>query len=254
MAAAAGESVTERAPRYVGRARAGRLPFSVESAAPGGPLVGVLRSPRPGWRKLAAVDAVAAWLVDVAAGTQGEPLPPGAARRAIVEAAEVDLSPLEGLPFFAPGTVDELLGRIARVPRVVMHGDLDVEHVLVADDDFTVIDWAGGTTTGLPLLDLAFFLGRALPLADGELDDPSLTPGEAMGGLIRGEAPSSPRLFDWLTRAAEISSLGDEQVAALVSLTWLRFATAGRVHHDETWFSDPRLGPDWPAWQRVPSP
>lgn len=138
------------------------------------------------------------------------------------------------------------------MPAVVEHQDLDPTHVLVDGSAFNVIDWEEAQRHGLPLGDLAFFLAQALPILDGELDDPAIGRRDALARLFRGESASAPLLFGLVRDAVDALRLPPEAVGPLLSLTWLRLSTGPRRHLAEVWFSDPALGPDWNAWQQAP--
>lgn len=234
-----GGPLAQRTPRLVGVSTSGSHPLTVESAALGAPLVYQLRAPGAVAQKRAVVEAVARWLIDVAASTT---VPGGA----VEAAAEIE---------FADGIVDEvgadvpaLMEGIAGAPSVLEHRDLDPTHVLVDGGSFTVIDWESVRRRGLPLSDLAFLLSQALPILDGELDDPSLPHGEAFARLFRGESPSAPLFFSLLREACAASDVPLSAAGPLLSLTWLRLAIGARRHLAQVWFADPALGPRWEAW------
>jgi hypothetical protein len=237
-----GGVVAERAPRFYGISEAGGRPFVVESAALGAPLVNVLRAPLGDEHKRELVEAVAAWLVGLGSASIGAP-------------DEAD--PLRGLHVAGQLAadrgfdLDELRGRVAGLPTVLEHGDVGLEHVIADGASFVVIDWELARRNGIPLTDLAFFLAQALPVLDGEVDDPSYGKQEAFARLFRGQSPSSPLLFRWFGRACEAWGIPRNAVPALAGITWLRLADVDvRRHFAEMWFSDPALGLEWDAWQR----
>jgi hypothetical protein len=186
------------------------------------------------------VEDVARWLIAVGAATSA----PGGA----VEAAR-DTPPADGIAEQVGADVPGLIAALEGVPSVLEHRDLDPTHVLVDGSAFTVIDWESVRLVGLPLADLAFLLAQALPILDGELDDESLGRGEAFARLFRGESPSAPQFFRLMREACEASGTPPAAAGPLLSLTWMRLAIGPRRHLAETWFADPRLGPEWAAWR-----
>jgi hypothetical protein len=243
LIAETGGEVAAHAPHSYGVAEVGGRPLVVESVAPGAPLVNVLRAPRrfAGKRKL--VEAVASWLVDLGSASLG---------------ATEETDPLRGLQVAEKLAselefdLDEIRRRVAGLPTVLEHGDVGLEHVLADGSSFVVIDWELARAGGMPLHDLAFFLSQALPVLNGEVDDPRFGRREAFARLFRGESPSSPLLFASFARACEAWGIPKDAVPALVSVTWLRIAEVDvRRHFAEVWFSDPELGLGWSAWQRL---
>ena len=234
-----GARVVDHAPRILGVSDVGGRPVVVESAAVGAQLVFILRAPTRRRRKIAIVDAVATWLVELGAASLGEQ---GACRPAGLEAAE-RIAPAFGVDFGA------LLADLGESPTVLEHGDVGLEHVIVDGHSFVVIDWERAQKGVLPFADIAHFLARALPLVDGEVDDPAYGSEGAFARLFRGESESAPLLFRWLGQACEAWALPREAVGPLLSVVWLRLAEVGiRRYFAEIWFSDPQLGSAWPAW------
>jgi hypothetical protein len=242
MIADVGGSAAEHAPRFFGLSEVDGRPLVVESAASGAPLVNVLRAPLAYERRRELVEAVMAWLIDVGRASlghadQGDPLFGLEVAGRLASELEFDL--------------DEIRSRVAGLPTVLEHGDVGLEHVLVDGDSFVVIDWELARKNGMPLHDLAFFLSQALPVLDGEVDDPRFGKREAFARLFRGQTPSSPLLFRCFARACEDWGVPPDVAPALLSTTWLRIAEVDvRRHFAEVWFSDPELGTNWSAWQR----
>lgn len=236
-----GGTLAEHAPGLVGVSTAGERPVTVETAAVGAPLVYRLRAPGRRAAKRALVEAVARWLVDVAAATAL----PGRADEALAQLAFP-----EGIVEETGADVEALREGLGALPAVLEHRDLAPTHVLVTRDRFSVIDWEEASRIGLPLADLAFFLAQVLPILDGELDDPRIGRHEAFARLFRGESPSAGLLLELLDEACRRLDVPPETVPALLSLTWLRLSAGPRRHLAEAWFGDPELGPAWPVWMR----
>jgi hypothetical protein len=137
----------------------------------------------------------------------------------------------------------------------------------VKGSSFTVLDWESSRAEGLPLWDLWYFLGDVLPILDGEAEDRVA----AFRRLFRGEAPSSPLLFEWTRRAVSAFGIAPDQVGRLATLCWLhhglshlpRGDSLGRYsqeprrqwppeHFPRVWLEDPALGPGWDRWRDLP--
>src|SRR5205807_5412664 len=73
LAAEAGAVVAAHAPRLIGRFEVASLPASLEEAAPGRRLTYLLQAPGHRSDKVRAIDAVAAWIVDVGRETAAPP-------------------------------------------------------------------------------------------------------------------------------------------------------------------------------------
>ncbi|HVW17378.1 MAG TPA: hypothetical protein VHB30_03940, partial [Solirubrobacteraceae bacterium] len=243
VVAEVGPPLTDHTPSGVGVSLTGERPISVEAAASGTPLMSWLRAPGSRARKEQVVGRVARWLIDVHTASAV----PGRAAEAFAALAFP-----EGILDEVGADVGALTEGLGGLPAVAEHGDLDCTHVLVDGDGFTVIDWEGMRRHGLPLVDLAFLLGQALPLLDGELDDPRYADGEAFARVFRGESPSAPLLFGWLREACDAAGIPHEAAGRLLSLGWLQLAEGPRRPLALRWFSDPLLGPGWEAWRRAP--
>jgi hypothetical protein len=240
LAEVAGELVTAHAPRLLGRFEVDGFHASLESAAAGRRLDHVLGARDvPLARKLALLEQVAGWAVDVLSATAArEPSVPD-----------------------APG---ELVSAISSVPAVFQHNDLWTWHVLLAGDSFTVIDWEFASDRALPLWDLWYLLYDAAAQI------------ERVGGgeerlrffvrLFAGEEQLSPFLFEWTRRAVRALSLEPDAVGPLASLVWLQYGSIyaerlGAQHLadpsvvptgrrlPEVWLTEPALGPGWSAWR-----
>lgn len=241
-AASVDGAVGSHAPRLLGVGESAGRPFVVETAAIGAPLVNILRAPLRPAQKTGIIDAVAAWLIDVGAASIAE--------NTNVEA----VSGLDAAARLAPdfgADFTSLTAPLAALPVVLEHGDVGLEHVIVDGDSFVVIDWERAQRRGLALADLAFFLAQALPVLDGEVDDPRYGRDVAFARLFRGESPAAPTLRRWLARACDAWALEPELLAPLLSIVWLRLAQVDvRRHFAAVWFGDPALGPSWSAWRR----
>jgi hypothetical protein len=242
-----------RAPRPMGRLEVDGLPASVETAAVGELLTTFLAGPRPRAAKLATVDAIAEWILSVAAMPPRD-APPEAELRYLEE---------DVLPHWTSrGAPADLVARVEAVPGAHVHGDLWVDNLVVRPDGFTAIDWENAQPDGLALSDLLDFLSGALFVLERR---EGLGEAETKARLLRGESDLSGVLFGWLRRAAQTLELTPQAVATLVTLrildvasAWRRYDAMGEAPAAETlpqerlaevWLSDPALGPDWDRWR-----
>jgi hypothetical protein len=259
IARAGGPVVTAHAPELLGRIEAAGLHASVETAAVGELLVAYLHSPAPEGERLAAVERIAAWLVDVARATAAAPEALEPERRRLAD---------EILPAYPRlGARSDLAAVLPPLPAVLQHNDLGSWNVVVDGERFTALDWEAARTHGFPLWDLWYLLADAL----AQLDGPA-TLAEQERHFVRlftGRLPGSSVLFRWTRITAEASRVPADAVGPLATLCWLHH---GRSHVDrseairrhtgggeapvflarrapELWLSEPALGPAWSAWR-----
>jgi hypothetical protein len=253
---AAPASVSRHAPRLLGRFEAGGHHASLETAATGRPLADRLRQADDPRDKLALVDAVADWIVELGRSTRREDR---------LEAERARLEALLGDGAEAAYARERSLPRLRATPTVLQHNDLGCWNIIGDRDSFTAVDWESVQPAGLPLWDLWYFLRDALAAVDG-VDAPGR---EAhLEALFRGELASSRVLFRWTQRAVEALGVPPEEVGAIATLCWLYHAgshgrriAAIEQHAPGTpgvdafplprgWFTDDRLGNDWSAWRQ----
>ena len=256
--AAAGGAVAQRAPSLLGRFEAAGFQASVETAAVGSRLTGLLQSVAPRSRKLSAIDAIAAWLVRVAVETEGGT---GSA------AAEANRLRREVLPRWDTVADEAVLREVDLLPGVLQHNDLGAWNVVIdRDGEFTAVDWESASACGLPLWDLWYFLADALVQLDGYPDDQV----SAFGRLFRGQARSSQVLFRWTRAAVDALGIPEHLVGCLATLCWLHHGLSGSARADslarhaggaaattawaaarypEAWLGDPALGFGWSSWR-----
>jgi hypothetical protein len=237
------------------------LHASVESAATGTKLATLLRRPGSRAAKLAVVEPVARWLIEVARATA---TPPGGLdeQRRRYAGEVVPFWAEEGAP---PGLVDEL----PPVPASFQHNDMAEENLVMRRDDFRALDWEWANARGLPLGDLVYFGVHVLRLVDGVAsDEPSQRDGH-FTRLLAGEAESSPVLFGWIRDAVAALGLPPESVGPMVMLGWLERGWISKVERFRAeavggealglpfgeraamlWLRHPALGPGWDAWRR----
>jgi hypothetical protein len=130
------------------------------------------------------------------------------------------------------------------------------------------VDWENVREAALPLWDLLYFLGDALVLLDERASAPERLP-ERIARLFAGEAPSSPLLFSWVRRAAEMAAIPDEAVGPIATLCWLSHSLSASVHNVDiatftprdpprmhglegiarAWMAHPALGRSWSVWR-----
>jgi hypothetical protein len=254
LVAAAGGQVARHAPQFLGRFVADGHEASVETAAVGTQLSGLLESPIARQTSRRLVESIAHWTLAVAAETRGGP-----------PMDELERLRRDVLPFY--GATSELLNGLERIDGVLQHNDLGGWNIVVEprDREFTVLDWESARSSGLPLWDLWYFLADALRAIDTRRGD---DPADAFSRLFRGEAPSSPLLFDWTRRAVDRLGIPPSAVGRLATLCWLHHgrspasrARALGQHANESaamrwptqdfpriWLDDPLLGTGWSVW------
>ena len=255
LAADVGEPVSSHAPRLLGRFEAGGAPASLESAALGERLVSLLESTDPRARKLAVLDRIAGWLVEVG-------------RRTAVRGAlgpELERLRTAVLPRWNAG--EELLEGLDSLPAVFVHDDLGSWNIVVRDGAFTAVDWEGARRHSLPLWDLVYFLAYAtIPLDRVPVDHAV----ESLVDLFRGRGPSASFVLGWIRRASEALDVPPELVGRLAATCWLhhglsRDARIAAVDQAgglpsaglatvpqklaERWLREPGLGAGWSAWR-----
>jgi hypothetical protein len=253
-------SVSEHAPRPLGRFELNGLHASVETEALGEPMVALLRSGRPRAERLAVLERVAAWTLELGRATQASADLLEPERRRLAS----EVVPSWNGPPVPAGLVESL----APVSATFEHGDLWADNVFVHSQDFTVVDWESARRHGWPLWDLLYLLVDGLALADGIADDPARD--RYFVALCRGEHASAEILFRWLRRAVDTLALPEVAVGPLALLLWLDHAAAERAQEAaldgleperpagaglfgrlaRLWLTEPGLGPDWKAWQR----
>ena len=251
-------AVARRAPSLLARFEVGGRAASLETAAAGTKLTNLLRQPRPRRAKLAVVEAVARWLLEVARETAA---PPEAL------AAERDRLEREVLPAWAErGVTPDLVQALPPLPATFQHNDVGEENVVYADGDFTVLDWEWAQPHGLPLGDLVFFAVHVLRIVDGALTEDARD--RHFVDVLAGRAPSSGVLFRWVRELVSTLELPPESVGPLVTVNWLDRATLSLAERRRAeavggaslepafaeraalaWLRDPALGAGWSAWR-----
>jgi aminoglycoside phosphotransferase (APT) family kinase protein len=195
------------APLLLGRFDVDGAPASVETAAAGRSLLIHLLGATPKPAKLATIDAVAGWLVSVAAAA-AQQAPP---------VRELDYLEREVVPRWVDrGAPKDLVDRVRDLPAVPTHGDLAPTNVIVDGDRFTAVDWEDAQLDGLALSDLIDFLLGAL----GTMDDRER--------VLLGQSELSPVFARWLERGRQALSLDSDTVRTLVTMRVLNVAVAWR--------------------------
>ena len=259
LAREAGGPVAAHAPRLLGRLEVDGRPASLESAAVGRRMNLILRSPGDSRGKVRAIEAVAAWLLEVARSTAAGPEALGPELRRLAEGV---------LPRWRDAGVDLALAHgIGGVPAVFEHRDLGSWNVIAGSHGFTAVDWESSIRHGFPLWDALYFLTDALAHLDGA--SPLERRPEYAARLHRGELPSSQLLFSWLRRIVDALAIPVRAVGPLATLCWLhhglshlsRRAAGQSAASDASalppyldgiarrWLTDPALGPGWEAWR-----
>jgi Phosphotransferase enzyme family len=261
LVAAGGPTVAAHAPRLLGRFQAAGLHAALETAAVGRKLTLFLQRRGNTEAKRRLIDAIAAWLIEVGLATRAGP--------AELETERIRLRE-EVLPLWHEHEVADLVDSIPPVPAVLQHNDPGCWNIIVDGPRFTAVDWESARRHGFPLWDLVYFLTDALVHLDGA-DDPPSRRDHHTGQLWKGEAPSSPILFEWIRRGARAFDIRLEDVGPIVTLGWLhhgsspvRRADLGDEHGvlldradpgpvalraAQIWLSEPELGRDWSSWR-----
>ena len=252
LAAEAGGAIAAHAPRWLGGDETEGLRWTLETAAPGRPLLANLRSSGSD----GAVGRVCRWLLEVGRTTLAPPAALGEERRRLLE---------EVLPEW--GLDSDLVEALDGVPAVLLHNDVGSWNIVVDGDDFTVLDWEDCVRHGLPLWDLLYFLADSAAHLDG-ITDPAER-GPHFERLFLGEAPSSKLLFEWVRHMVGALALPEAAVGPIATLCWLHHglsgdrraastsdaSSKGHVAHTmfrdfgERWRRHPGLGPSWACWR-----
>ena len=155
LAASAGPSVSAHAPRLQGRLQVAGHHASIETAAVGERLSTMLARGGPGAR--AAIDEIAAWILEV-----------GRATAAPAEALAEERVRLERDVIPRWQADPRLVTALPAVAAVLQHNDLGSWNIVWASPGrFMAVDWEAARRHGFPLWDLLYFLVDALPLVDG---------------------------------------------------------------------------------------
>jgi hypothetical protein len=259
LVASAGGLLAARAPQYLGRFEVDGHSASIESAAVGTKLAILLRRPGSREAKLAHLEPVARWLIDVAAETASPP-----------ESLEPERARLQAevLPFWGrEGAPPDLLDRLPAVQATFQHFDVAEENIVAGRGTFAVLDWEWAKPHGLPLSDLVYFGVHVLRIVDGAQSEAERD--RHFADVMAGRAPSSPVLFGWIRDAMAALGLPPEAMGPLVTLQWLERGHLSRQERQRAeevggtplgkpfaeraariWLEDPALGPGWDAWRR----
>lgn len=259
LVSSGGKTLAARAPAYLGRLEVDGYSASVESAAVGTKLAILLRRPGSSEGKLAQVEPIAQWLIDVSLETAEPPEALELQRRRLTD---------DVVPFWMrEGAQPELVDQLPAVPAVFQHFDVAEENIVVGRRGFTVLDWEWAQPRSLPLSDLVYFAVHVLRIVDGALAEEERD--RHFADLAAGRAPSSPVFFRWVREAVDALGLPREAVGPLVTLSWLERGKLSREERHraervggaslgkpfaeraaEIWLADPALGPHWEAWTR----
>jgi hypothetical protein len=261
LARASGDLIAGHVPRLVGRFDVDGVHASLETAAPGRRLRDVLLTPGDRTAKLQLIQQIAGWILELGRLTRGSSEALDAELRRLRTEVVAKSSEL--------GARAELVDELPSLAAVAQHNDLGTWNVVADDGDFVVVDWENVRQAALPLWDLIYFLGDAFVLLDeSEASAPERLP-ERMARLFAGEAPSSPLLFSWVRRAAEMAGVPAEGVGPLATLCWLSHSLSASVHNIDiatftprdpprmhglegiarAWMAHPGLGPTWSVWR-----
>jgi len=210
LAAAAGHSVAEHAPRLLRRFTVAGVEASVESAAVGSRVTSLLTEPGSRAEKLRRIDEIATWIVEMGRVTRA-PAPALARERARLHETV--------LPEWQDAVPADVVTSLAPLPAVLQHNDLGCWNIVADDRTFTVVDWESAREHGFPLWDLLYFLLDALTHLDGVR--PTGERVDQAVRLFRGELTASRVLFEWLRRALVAFDIAEEEVGMIATLCWL---------------------------------
>src|SRR5919204_520085 len=219
MAAAqeAGQAVASVAPRTMGRVSVRGHHASLETAAGGDRLTGLLYGPPEPAAKLQALELVVDWLERVARETASPPETLAPERERISR---------EVMPQYADRVAADLVDLLPPTPSIFCHNDPSEENIVIGTGGLTLLDWEWAQRHGLPLADLVYFGAGALRILDGvERDEDRLA---HFVELMQGRAPSSRRMFDWVARFATALELPEEAIGPLVTAGILEHGHASR--------------------------
>lgn len=245
-----GGAAADHAPTHLGCFEVAGLTGSVETAAPGRPLLELLGS-----RPLPLIDRVCTWIVALGTTTAA---PASALDH---ERHRLEQSVLPAWRRF--GAPADLVQRVPSVPGVLQHNDLGSWNVVTDGQAFMAIDWESARPVGMPLWDLCYFLADVLPRLEGPAD-PDIYLHRALA-LFAGHSPHSSILFRWVGAAVRALQVPPSAVGSLVTLCWLHHglsagararslgdSAAAPLGHlgllGSHWLADPALGPSWSAW------
>ncbi len=238
------------APMHLGCLEVAGHTGSVETAAPGRPLLELL-----GKRPLPLIDQIAAWVLRLSRTT--------AAPAAALQPERLRLE-REVLPAWRRlGAPADLVERLPDLSAVLQHNDLGTWNVVTDGRAFMAIDWESARPAGLPLWDLCYFLADALPRLEGSADRETYL--HRTLRLYAGHSPYSPLLFRWVRAAVRSLQIPPGAVGPLVTLCWLHhgLSSDARTHAlgdsaaaplghlallGHHWLAEPALGPSWSAW------
>jgi hypothetical protein len=261
LAGAAGDVIAAHAPRLIGRFDLDGVHASLETAAAGRRLRDLLLTPGDRAARVRLIERIAGWILELGRLTQGSPQALDAERRRLRTDVVARWSEL--------GVRPELVDELPPLASVLQHNDLGTWNVVAHGRDFVVVDWENVREAALPLWDLLYFLGDALVLLDeSHASAPDQLPAR-MARLFAGEAPSSPLLFSWVRRAAEMAAVPAGVVGAVATLCWLSHSLSAGVHNIDiatftprdpprlhglegiarAWMAHPALGPSWTVWR-----
>lgn len=243
-------------PVSVGAGSWNGLPATLEEAAPGRDLDGLLH--RHAGAADAALPVVTQWWTDLAQATARPPMP-GAWRATGADAAR--RWPTHAA--MATQAAERLEGWAT--PRVLEHGDVATCGNVVVGRRPAVIDWENGDEQGVPLRDLLPFLAYGLAV-QGLPPDTELR-AAAVLELCRGRSPRSAELGAAVREYVHRLGVPVEAVGPLALLSWLHHGGARALdvavleelglpaHAPDSvaqiiaagWVADPQLSLDWPA-------
>ena len=247
-----GGTTAAHAPIHLGCLQVGGHSGSVETAAPGRPLLELIGK-RP---LLPLIDLIAAWVLQMNMTTAA----PAAALQPERRRLERDVLPA----WRAYGAPDDLVERLPAVPAVLQHNDLGTWNVVTDGRAFMAVDWESARPAGMPLWDLCYFLADALPRLQGPADRDTYL--ERALTLFAGRSPHSPLLFRWIRDAVRALQIPPAAVGPLVTLCWLHHGLSAEARTDALassaaaplghlallgrhWLTHPDLGPSWSAWE-----
>ncbi|MGI8870263.1 MAG: hypothetical protein ACR2F6_15790 [Mycobacteriales bacterium] len=250
LAHAAGPAVTAHSPTHLGRFELGGSAASLETAAPGRPLLELLNG-----RPLSLVDDIADWVIRMGTATADSSAALGPERDRLIRFV---------LPRWTrAGGPGDIVERLPPLPAVLQHNDLGSWNIISDGHSFAAVDWESARAAGLPLWDLLYLLADVLARMDGPAAPEILL--ERAIALFAGRSRHSQRLFRWVRAAVAALALPHQSVGPLAALCWMHHglsplgrsvalagAPAAPTGHlarmGDAWLAHPELGVRWSAW------
>jgi len=238
------------APEHLGRMEISGLAASLETAAPGRPLLELLQR-----QPLTLIDSIAEWIIRVG----HETATPASALQFERSRLLREVTPR----WRGSGVRSDLVENLLPVPGVLQHNDLGSWNIVTDGRGFVAVDWESAKPIGLPLWDLLYFLADVLARMEGPANVDILL--DRTLRLFAGGSQHSLILFRWVREAVSTLRIPPQAVGGLATLCWMQhglsadsrasalggapMAPAGHLALlAPQWLAHPSLGPTWSSW------